>query len=264
MQVDHYLQQGVEHFFLIDDGSTDHSHAVLRPYIHQGLVTMMVDVRKDHVPPISMVERYNMLLKPYLYLTTWVLHVDLDEFVYGRHASLAHFLAQASPDVGEIRVPWKLFGSSGHMSKPTGGFVQNFVRRRLFEVNTTMVVHTKPIFRAAALQNEEVHFVHLKPDFYSGFALKDGSVGPIMHSYPSTPRTKAEWLLLTDEQILDDLEIHCNHYALRWKDWFMAVKATRGIADREISVYDEQYFIEMDVNDIIDEELAKMSVGAIE
>ena len=48
-----------------------------------------------------------------------------------------------------------------------------------------------------------------------------------------------------------------NHYTTRYKDWFMAVKATRGIADREVSPYNEQYFTANDRNDILDEELAQ-------
>ena len=31
--IEHYLNQGVDHFFLIDNGSTDNYHTILQPYI---------------------------------------------------------------------------------------------------------------------------------------------------------------------------------------------------------------------------------------
>ena len=256
LQLDHYIAEGVEHFFLIDDGSSDRSHCVLEPYIHRRLVTLMVDVRKDHHPPISMTDRYNLLLKPFHYLTTWMIHVDLDEFIYGRKTSLADYLKDVKPALGEIRVPWKQFGSSGHVHKPKASLVNSLLHRAPFSVNMSMYLHTKPIFRVAALIREEVHYAQLRPGYTSGFALLDGNVAPELPGWPLESLNKLEWKALNDEEILDALGIHLNHYTTRYKDWFMAVKATRGIADREVSPNNEQYFTANDRNDIRDEELA--------
>ena len=73
----HYLREGVEHLFLLDDGSDDASQRLLRPYVTRGLVTVLRDVRKDRNPPASMIERYNLLFKPHLHSCTWFAHVDL-------------------------------------------------------------------------------------------------------------------------------------------------------------------------------------------
>ena len=256
LQLDHYLAEGVEHFFLIDDGSNDTSHSVLEPYIHKRLVTLMVDVRKDHDPPISMVDRYNLLFKPFHYLTTWMIHIDLDEFVYARQTSLASFLRKVEPTIGEIRVPWKQFGSSGHVQKPEKKLVASLVHRAAFQVNISMYLHTKPIFRVTALAREDVHHARLKPGFTSGFALMDSSVAPELPGWPLNTINMPDWEGLSDEDVLDQLGIHLNHYATRYKDWFMAVKATRGIADREVNLYDEDYFINNDRNEVLDQELA--------
>ena len=254
--MDHYIAEGVEHFFLIDDGSSDGSHAVLEPYIHRRLVTLMVDVRKDHDPPISMVDRYNLLFKPFHYLTIWMIHVDLDEFVYGRQTSLADFLRNVKPTVGEIRIPWKQYGSSGYVHKPEASLVDSLLHRAPFNVSINMYLHTKFIFRAAALIREGTHFVIVKSTFISGFALMDGSVAPELPGWPLDNLNKPEWELLNDEEVLDRLGIHLNHYTTRYKDWFMAIKATRGIADREVSHYNEDYFLANDYNNILDYELA--------
>ena len=259
MQMDHYVAEGVEHFFLIDDGSNDSSHRVLEPYIRKRLVTLMVDVRKSHNPPINMVDRYNLLFKPFHYLTTWMIHIDLDEFVYGRQASLASFLRELDPNVGEIRVPWKQFGSSGHVQKPEGSLVASLLHRAPFEVKTSMYVHTKPIFRVAALVREEAHYAQVISGFSSGFALLNGSIAPQLPGWPLSAIDNPDWHSLGDEEILDQLGIHLNHYTTRYRDWFMAVKATRGIADREVSLYDEEYFTGYDRNEVLDDELAHIA-----
>lgn len=75
--INHYLREGVEHLFLLDDGSDDASQRLLRPYVTKGLATVLRDVRKDRNPPASMIERYNLLFKPHLHSCTWFAHVDL-------------------------------------------------------------------------------------------------------------------------------------------------------------------------------------------
>ena len=254
-QLDHYISEGVEHFFLIDDGSNDSSHSVLAPYIHKRLVTLMVDVRKDHDPPISMVDRYNLLFKPFHYLTTWMIHVDLDEFVYGRQTSLAKYLGRIDATVAEIRVPWKSFGSSGYLQKPEKSLVASLVHRAQFQKSTSMYIHTKPIFRVAALVREDAHHVSIKAGFSSGFPLMNSTIVELS-SWPLDTINKPGWESIDDEEVLDQLGIHLNHYATRYMDWFMAVKATRGIADREVSLYNKEYFTAFDRNEVLDEELA--------
>ena len=41
--IEHYLQMGVQHFYLIDNGSTDSYLDILQPYIDRKLVTLTVD-----------------------------------------------------------------------------------------------------------------------------------------------------------------------------------------------------------------------------
>ena len=174
----------------------------------------------------------------------------------GAKSSLAEFLKGVKPMLGEIRVPWKQFGSSGHVHKPKASLVDSLLHRAPFAVNMSMYLHTKPIFRVAALIREEAHYVQLRSGYTSGFALKDGTVAPELPGWPLDSLNMLEWNSLNDEEILDELGIHINHYATRYKDWFTAVKATRGTADREVSPYDEQYFTANDCHDILDDELA--------
>lgn len=250
--IDHYMREGAEHFFLIDDGSTDGSQRLLRPYVSKGLVTLMRDVRKDHVPPVSMVERYNLLLKPFLHSSVWVIHVDLDEFIYGRRLSVAQYLHHVDADVGEIKVPWKIFASSGHVRKPPLGIAQGFLWRHNFS-NEFMAIHTKCVYRTSALVKLGVHSSEILPRFRSGFPYPK-RVGDPEGGNTSTAAS--------NEQALNELALHLNHYAIRWKDWFMKVKATRGTADRDVNVYNDDYFNAFDRNEVLDDELSQISESA--
>lgn len=64
---------------------------------------------------------------------------------------------------------------------------------------------------------------------------------------------------LDGEQLLDQHAIHLNYYRVRWKDWYTiaSVKMTRGIADRETSVYNEEYFRRFDLHEVMDNEMAR-------
>ena len=44
--LDHNIAVGVEHFYLIDNGSTDGYANILHPYMHRGLVTLVADPRR--------------------------------------------------------------------------------------------------------------------------------------------------------------------------------------------------------------------------
>ena len=38
--LEHYLYQGVEHFYLVDDDSTDNTREILKPYVEKGIVSL--------------------------------------------------------------------------------------------------------------------------------------------------------------------------------------------------------------------------------
>lgn len=178
--------------------------------------------------------------------------------MYGRHIPLSKYLDSLGPEVGLLRLPWKNFGSSGHVSRPPLGLVQSMVWRRGFE-KIRMNMHTKCIFRGAAVAGDTLaglgaHDVEVKPGYVAGFPYTRGAVAPAVEEVDGKE--------LSDEDILGRLALHINHYPVRWREWFMAVKATRGIADRDVSPYNEDYFKAFDRNDVLDDELSRISESA--
>jgi hypothetical protein len=82
--IEHYVAQGVERFVLIDNNSSDMYAKVVRPYVADGLVTLVHAIRA-HRQITDYNEAFTMFLKN---STTWVLVVDMDEFMWApRHNS---------------------------------------------------------------------------------------------------------------------------------------------------------------------------------
>ncbi len=73
--LDHYLAEGVDRFWLIDNGSTDGFENILRSY--GDLVTLIKDPR-SHIQ----VQAYNDLISTIRDQTEWLLVCYLDEFAY--------------------------------------------------------------------------------------------------------------------------------------------------------------------------------------
>ena len=77
--IDHYLWQGVEHFYLIDNDSTDNPLEILQDYIDKGIVSYYYKAEKH-----KQAEHYRWVfdtenLKNNTY---WLIVCDMDEFLY--------------------------------------------------------------------------------------------------------------------------------------------------------------------------------------
>jgi glycosyl transferase family 92 len=116
---------GVEHFYLYDNQSTDAHLEELAPYVEEGIITLH---SWEPVPP-HQPDVYNDFLSRHREDSRWVAFLDLDEFLFspaGR--SLPELLVEFEgwPGVG---VNWAQFGRSGHVTKPRGLVIENYLMR---------------------------------------------------------------------------------------------------------------------------------------
>lgn len=215
--LEHYRAEGVDRFFLIDNASTDQFMPILEPYLAQGIVQLVHDPRR-HAQRAA----YNDAFLPRRTEVDWLIVADLDEFLYsrpGRGTSLKAYLAALGDKVGQVRVPWTLFGSAGHVQQPPS-IVHGFTYRA-----RKRGPEHKYIVRTAVLQALSVHEAEIAPGF----------------------RT-----------ITESRRLQLNHYAIQSYEWFMKVKRTRGDAvnAKYDTTRDEAYFRRYDLNDVRDVELA--------
>ncbi|WP_425392924.1 glycosyltransferase family 92 protein [Ekhidna sp.] len=253
--VEHYLKEGANHFLLIDNGSTDDYEKEISDYIEKGLITIIYDDTKW-----AQIELYNKYFPSLKGQSKWVLICDLDEFVYARrgYKTIASFLKDLPEKVGVVRIPWKNFGSNGHIKQPDS-LISSFVKRAKQDgvkkpwMPNKKVTQSKVIIKPENVERYHIHFCYLNGKCSvitaDGKRLRYKRDNEKKHFQP------------INEKILDKSFLHLNHYALQSKEWFLNVKCKRGAADTK--AHDEirnlSYFEEYDnaSNDIMDNELAK-------
>ena len=124
---------GFERFFLYDNGSTDDHLDVLAPYMEDGSVRL-----HDWPMPFlghqgragAIVQAFEDCLGEHRDDARWIAFLDLDEFMFsptGRPLSDLLPEYEQFPGVGVGRAE---FGPSGHVTKPEGLVIENFVNRQ--------------------------------------------------------------------------------------------------------------------------------------
>lgn len=253
--IQHYRSFGVQRFILIDNGSTDKPLKKLDPHIKNGIVKYIYD-QSLH----DQIGKYNKHVLPLIrHIKGWIIVVDLDEFMYPRtndeeqvHAtpkSFARTLESLPQNVGQVSVPWKLFGSSGFVKQPSS-VVRSFLMREHY--TNLKLVNIKSIVRCSALIAFGIHEHEMSPGFLhidSADRKMDTDIRPT-----TVP------LITIDEAILQRGRMHLNHYAIQSLEWFQKVKMTRGSANcrQHDAVRNLKYFNQYDMNEIEDHELKDM------
>ena len=229
----HYINQGVEHFYMIDNGSTDNWESEV-----DGFPVTIFYNNKKH----NQVDHYNnYFLKNVQSISEWVMVVDLDEFMYARNGfnNIPEYLNTIDENVDQISVFWKMFGSNGHITQPKS-IIKGFTKR-IF--NKGQKTNCKSIIRTTSLVKLDIH----KSQTYN----KNGISVPF--NKPSVTETIYE----------DELEtnyLHLNHYAIQSYNWFKQVKMTRGsvTSKKNDNIRTDDYFKKYDWNDIEDIELSNI------
>ena len=119
-----YTVLGVEHFYLYDNDSSDNYEAAIKPFLERGVVTLI------RFPGAGVQGKiYQHCLTTYGHRTRWLLFSDDDEFLFPvKDCSLQEALAPYERYAG-VAIPWAMYGSSGHVMRPSGLVIQNYVRR---------------------------------------------------------------------------------------------------------------------------------------
>ena len=260
--IEHYLQQGVDKFFMIDNGSTDNYYSILQPYIKNNKVELVIDTTR-----FAQTNLYNKYYLNKCKAYDWVIVCDLDEFIYGRKYcnSIKDFLSKIHPSFSQVFIPWKMFGSNGYdtMDKEQpSSVISTFTKR----INNNDNKHNK--FRSFIIEGG-VKYIYskcivrtkylLKLDIHSSITSNKNYLTSYIQKNNHIHNNKC--FVRINEEILENSALHLNHYAIQSFNWFMKVKATRGAADAASSenVRNKEYFKEYNLNDIDDSELSNIT-----
>jgi hypothetical protein len=207
--LDHYLWQGVEHFYLVDNGSSDEPLVLLQPYIDRGLVTY--EYRPEaHVQP----QHYAHMFGAHRIAdrSEWLLVCDMDEFAFGAvpGVNLAARLRHLDSIADAVYVHWLLFAStefvpglaasSALLDGPTGHPLD--VRVALTRRQTRLHAEHKYMVRTRIVRDPAQVWIHRL----------------LQHSP-------------TDRIVFDDDGLRLFHYQTQSRHYFESVKMVRGDAD---------------------------------
>lgn len=225
--IEHYIFHSVEHFYLINDRSTDNSVEVLQEYIDKGIVTLYNSTHDYYLGRQR--NMYNEYILPNLkkQLTKWLLIVDLDEFMWSPiHINLSTLL-KTCEHFGQIQVNHTLFGSNGHIEQPKM-VVQSFTKRNE-QQPTNNPTNTK-------------YFVNSSYDFES---LNVHHASFVNKEYITN---NSVFVMLGPDQFI------LNHYCTQSLEFWKNTKCTRGDGDN-YSIRTENDFHKFDFNTVDDFEL---------
>ena len=233
--LDHYLWQGVEHFYLIDNGSTDESRDVLKPYVECGLVTYFYTEERH-----KQVELYRRVFdaERIKEKTYWLAICDLDEFFYGVHKKLATALKTKELDYYHtLYCHWHMFGSDRLIAQPTD------IRTGIIHRKPVLDSNTKYIFKPATIKHSSMIWIH--------GLVTPGTNVVIQEKYH--PRIKV---------LGDGSTIRLNHYPIQSLEFFQKVKMTRGSANvaAHDKIRDMAYFRRYDEGTIFKDDTLKQLV----
>ena len=217
--LDHYRWQGVDHFYLIDNGSEDDPLSILQDYIDKGIVTYF------YLP-----ERYRQA-QHYHYVfhhadlrqkSEWLILCDLDEFFFGLHQTLRKEIQKIENDYDYIVCNWKIFGSDGLETHPPD------IRTAITHRAENLWPGTKYIFKTNKIDVSHICIHSL-----------------IHHSIPS------------ERTFQNNTTIQLNHYVIQSLEFFQRVKMPRGDATSPYAdgVRNMDYFKQYDYREVQDEVL---------
>ena len=192
--IEHYLWQGVEHFYLIDNGSNDNPLSILQEYIDKGLITYYY--RPERFQQIQHYQYVfdNANLKNQ---THWLTVCDLDEFFYGLDHKLSNKL-KTLEYYNIIYCNWLMYGSDGLINHPTD------IRTAIIHREPKLHINTKYIFKPKSIISSSQIHIH--------YILKYNK------------HTKLNHKLIHFANKL----IRLNHYPIQSLEFFKKVKMTRG------------------------------------
>lgn len=150
--IDHYLWQGVDHFYLIDNGSDDESNAILKDLIAKGYPITLYELPEKH----RQMQHYH-----YVYdnenlreKTKWLIIADLDEFFYCLHSTIKNELPKWET-FDYISSRWRLFGSNNLDKHPADIRVGLTTREEALRPTPKYIIQPKNI----ESQHFGTHFV---------------------------------------------------------------------------------------------------------
>jgi len=108
----HYIYHGIEHFYLVNDNSSDNFTNIIDKY-SKYITLFNNDIQTTNVGRQILI--YEKYFRPILNESTWFAILDLDEFLYSPIDMNLSNVFNKYNHFSQLRVNWLHFGSSEHL-----------------------------------------------------------------------------------------------------------------------------------------------------
>lgn len=152
--------QGIEHFLLYDNSSTDNSREVLRPWIEAGIVEL-IDWPL-HWKSRAQTKAFLDALHRLCGRVRWAAFIDIDEFLFSPTGMPVSKVLEQYEDHAGVIVNWQCYGSSGHKAQPSGLTIENYTWRARTHWARNRRVKTI-VDPAVAVEPQSAHLFKVQP-----------------------------------------------------------------------------------------------------
>lgn len=207
--IEYHRVVGVEHFFLYNNRSTDNYEEVLKPYINQGVVTLInwPFGNESNYIPLAQVPAYNDVFVNYGHLSEWIAVIDTDEFLVPIIADNLNDILDEYKQFGGVVISWQMFGTSFVKKIPSNQLLIETLLLKAPKDNGHNL-NVKTIMRPeCVIRCDNPHYFVYKSGFFAVNTDKNFIEGPL-----APVRTNV---------------IQLNHYWTRDDDYFFNYKIPR-------------------------------------
>jgi len=123
----HHKALGVDVFYVADNDSNPPMAGGIVDMLQSGVVQYLyLSSTYSDVKPDPQMFFYGKCMREKGHLHQWMGFFDEDEFIVTRGGSSVPQVLQRYEQYGGLTLNWRVFGSSGHLTRPTGGVLSNY------------------------------------------------------------------------------------------------------------------------------------------
>lgn len=132
--IEFHRSVGVAHFYIYDDGSDDGTVEVARKMLEPSALTVipwkgrMIDARTESMLNTQAVAFAHGILN-FGSRYARMAFIDVDEFLLPKKGDTLEEALEGSKGFPNISLPWHMFGTSGHKTRPPGYVLRNYTVR---------------------------------------------------------------------------------------------------------------------------------------
>lgn len=233
--LDFHEKQGVSHFYLYNNLSTDDYKEVLKPYIEKNKVTL-IEWALTHETDLEWIKvqcsAYMDCVNKINNKSAWCAFLDIDEFLFSPTKLSLPLVLQEYEDCDGVGVNWVMYGSSGIFRIP----IEDKITKHLV-LRSKLDYENNELIKCIVQPNKIIGCENPHYFFTNNRSLVNEDKVPLVPPYRSKNSVK---------------KLRINHYWTRDLEYFFTVKIARRLKTKMDKTFEHTLAIERKLNDVYD------------